>query len=350
MIGTACTSALSADKRRVVATCATAPVLTSAEYCSACTPLDATCHDNRPVDACCAWVQAPAQDAVRSTHVHEFAAADGVTAPNLACLAAPPAVGASRHVTLQGFVRLYAGGVDSAGVRIEIFQRNDDATLGDAVGTAVVTSTSDAPLSPQPSWSSTCPPGGCRLRPFTYSDVPTETQLVVRTSDALGSGNEFADLYEYDVYISASDVDSSGVAHVDVRALPATGMTSLLAGSGGLTLRPDRGLLTGEVHDCDDVRVSGATVDTDQPKEGDTFYFSDDESTPVLDVSRTGRGIGTSAVGRFLGLNLDPTSEVRVRALVRSGGTLFLAGASTVRVFPGAATTVTLRGRRAWQR
>ena len=349
VLAAACATTVPAEERRVRATCATAPALTNADFCGVCTRPVGTCQDDRPVDACCAWVQVPVDDAQRSLRVHEFAATDGVKTPNLTCLATPVAAGAPRSATLDGFVRLYANGADSSGVKIEVFAQQADASLGAPIGTAFVTSADDAPLSPAPTWSRGCGPGGCRLRPFEILDVPTETPLVVKTSDAKGAGSAWGDLYEYDVYVSNADVDRSGVARRDVLALAASDMKSLAAQVGGFTLQPNRGVLTGEVHDCDDVRLSGATVDADVPMDGATFYFEGDESAWLVDPTRTSQGVGTSAVGRFLALNLEAGPPVRVSALVRSGGVLSVAGTSTVRLFPGAATTVSLRGRRPWQ-
>jgi hypothetical protein len=361
LFATACSSSKStvtAGDGGTGATCAAPVTVASAEFCSTCTfastASPATCNNNRPMNACCAWVQEPKQEAQRGVGLHYFGSPDGTTTPNLDCLANPVAQGTPKTVTLKGFVKLFSSGNDSAGVKIEIYKgTNADGSLGDLVGTAFTTTSDDAkdaPQMPLPTWSSKCPTDGCKLRSYTYEGVPTETPLIVRTSDATGTGNTWSDLYDYNIYIPNSAVDGSNVAPYDPSAVAATDVNTVASAAGGFTVKPDKGVLAGEVHDCGDVRLSGAMVDTDLPHEGEMFYFNDVESDPLPDKTRAPQGLGTSKLGLFGALNIQTGTPMKISAVIKSGGKDVLLGTYTVQLFPGAITALSFRGRRPWQK
>ena len=340
------------------ATCSAPATLTSADFCSTCSfsgaANPATCANNRPLNACCAWVQEPKQEAQRGTSLHYFGSPDGTTTPNLDCLTTPVALGTPKTVTLKGFVKLFSSGNDSAGVKIEIYKEgpNHDGALGDLVGTAFTTSSDDqldAPQMPLPTWSSKCPTDGCRLRSYTYQGVPTEPRLIVKTSDATGTGNTWSELYDYNIYIPNSAVDATNVAPYDPSAVASTDVNTVASAAGGFTVKPDKGVLAGEVHDCGDVRISGAMVDTDLPHEGEMFYFNDVESDPLPDKTRAPSGLGTSKLGLFGALNIQTGTPMKISAVIKSGGKDVLLGTYTVQLFPGAITALSFRGRRPWQ-
>jgi hypothetical protein len=336
------------------ATCASPPTLTSSDFCKSCTistsANPAACKDTRPVNACCAWVEEPKQEAARGAGLHYFSGTGDV---NIGCLASPGALGPSKTITLKGFVKLFSSGNDSAGVKIEIFKEGSNGGLGDAIGTPFVTASDDAkdpPQTPLPTWSSKCPTDGCKLRSFTYPNVPTETPLVVKTSDAASAGSQWSELYDYNVYIANAIVDAgTNSASYDVSAVAATDVNTVASAAGGFTIKPDKGVLAGEVHDCGDVRVSGGMVDTDVPHEGEMFYFGDNEADPLPDKSRASSGLGTSKLGLFGALNLATGTPVRVSAVIRNKGQDVLLGTYTVQLFPGAITALAFRGRRPWQ-
>jgi hypothetical protein len=360
VLATACSSSKSpaaAGDGGAGATCAAPATLTSADFCATCSfsgdANPATCNDNRPMNACCAWVQEPKQEALRAVGLHYFGATDGVTAPNLGCLTSPVALGTPKAITLKGFVKLFSSGNDSTGVKIEIFKEGANGGLGDLVGTAFTTTSDDVkdpPQLPLPTWSSKCPTDGCKLRSYTYEGVPTETPLIVKTSDATGTGNTWSDLYDYNIYVPNSAVDATNVAPYDPSAVAATDVNTVASAAGGFTIKPDKGVLAGEVHDCGDVRLSGAMVDTDLPHEGEMFYFNDVESDPLPDKTRAPQGLGTSKLGLFGALNMETGTPMRISAVIKSGGKDVLLGTYTVQLFPGAITALSFRGRRPWQK
>jgi hypothetical protein len=332
--------------------CSTAPALGKADFCKGCTmsatASPSTCRPPRTVNACCAYVQPPAQELARGTGLNRYSSTDPTV--QLGCLDAPAALGAPKTVTLKSFVRVFSSGADSAGVKIEIFKEGANGALGDLVGAAVVTTNDDLknpPELPKPTWLKKCPDGGCTFRGFSYPGVPTETPLIIKTSDAAG-GDSWAPFYDYNIYFSNASVTAGDEVAYEPSAIAATDINTVASAAGGFTVRQDKGLLAGEVHDCGDVRLSGATVDTDAPHEGDMFYFGENESDPLPDKSRS--SLGTSKLGLFGTLNVPTGVPIKISALGKSGGQTVLLGTYTVQAFPGSVTALSFRGRRPWQK
>ena len=134
------------------------------------------------------------------------------------------------------------------------------------------------------------------------------------------------------------------------KASPGTLGFTIASAAGGFTIKADRGVIAGEVHDCGDVRLGGATVNTDYRPEGDMFYFGDNESDPLPDKTRTQAGLGTSKLGLFGALNYPTGTPIRISAAGKVGSTKVLLGTIVVQVFPGAVTALSFRGRRPWQK
>lgn len=334
------------------ATCQGAPDLAKDDYCASCTissnASPNTCKAPRVVNACCTFVQAPSQEVARGVGLVRYSSQDPTV--NLGCLDAPGEQGTPKTVTLKGFVRLFSSGGDSAGVQIEVYKEGPGGALGEKVGTPIATTDDDAknpPQMPKPTWLKKCPDGGCTFRAYEYKDVPTETPLIIKTSDAT-SGQRWAALYDYNVYFANSLVKGDNTIDYDPAAVAATDINTVASAAGGFTVKPEKGLLAGEVHDCGDVRLSGAMVDTDVGHEGEMFYFGDSESDPLPDRSRTSQG--TSRLGLFGTLNLTTGVPIRISAVGKTGGSTVLLGTYTVQVFPSAVTALSLRGRRPWQK
>jgi hypothetical protein len=334
------------------ASCEGAPTLEKDEFCSTCTmsasAVPATCKAPRTLNACCAFVQPPTQELARGTGLNRYST--DVATVDLGCLDAPPAQGTPKTVTLKGFVRLFSSGGDSAGVKVEIFKEGKDGALGEAVGTAVTTTNDDLknpPQMPKPDWLKKCPDGGCTFRAYEYAGVPTETPLIVKTSDGSGS-QQWAALYDYNVYLSNGKVGAADTYDYEISAVATTDLNTVASAAGGFTIRPDRGLLAGEVHDCGDIRLSGATVDTDAAHEGDMFYFGENETDPLPDKTRG--SLGTSKLSLFGTLNLPTGQPIKLSAVGKYNGQTVLLGSYTVQAFPGAVTALSFRGRRPWQK
>jgi hypothetical protein len=313
------------------------------EYCSMCSPA-AMCTSAKPIDACCVCTQQPKFELERATGLVYYSAPNNDKTIDLGCLDTPKAQGAPQMITVDGYVKLFSSGNDSLGVKIEIFQEGANGALGAPVGTPVITAMSDTCLMPKPTLLMNCPVDGCCFRHFTYANVPTETPLIIKTSDASGS-QKWAELYDYDIYFA-----NGAMPYYEPSSVAATDLNTVASAAGGFTIKSDRGLLAGEVHDCADVRLSGAMVNTDVPPEGDMFYFGENESNPLPDKSRGPAGQGTSKLGLFGALNYPTGKPVRISATGLYKGQTIIVGTYTVQVFPGAVTALSLRGRRPWQK
>jgi hypothetical protein len=344
------------------ASCTTAPKLEKDDYCATCTmsagATPAECRPPRVVNACCTWVQAPEATIARGVGLNRYSNNDPTV--QLGCLDSPDAMGTPKTVTLKGHVRLFSSGGDSAGVKIEIFKEGDNGALGEKVGQEFVTTMGDESLAKKEDWLEKCPETGCIYRPYTYAGVPTETRLVIKTSDAAG-GDTWAALYLYNAFFTNSQVTtdatlgevivsepSPGVNPEPISAVAATDINTIASAAGGFTVKADKGLLAGEVHDCGDIRLSGATVDIDAAHEGEMFYFGENETNPLPDKTRGARG--TSRLGLFGTLNVTTGVPTRVSAIGNFNGQTVLVGSSVVQTFPRSVTAIRFRGRRPWQK
>ncbi len=330
------------------AACQQAPKVEKDAYCETCTisptAQPAACKAPRTVNACCTWVAPPSNPLARGTGLNRYSGTDATI--NLACLDAPAAIGVSKTVTLKGFVRLFSSGNDSTGVKIEIFKENDDGSLGDAIG-APVTTTNDDNNVKKETWLSKCPEGGCVFRGYTYPNVPTETRLIVKTSDAAG-GTQWAALYDYNIFFPSSLASADNTIDYDPSCVAATDINTVASAAGGFSPSQDKGMLAGEVHDCGDVRLAGATVDIDAAHEGEMFYFGENEADPLPDKTRS--NAGTSKLGLFGTLNVTTGVPIRISAIGNYNGQTVLLGTHTVQTFKGAVTALRLQGRRPWQK
>ncbi|HEY1958930.1 MAG TPA: hypothetical protein VGH28_25130 [Polyangiaceae bacterium] len=315
---------------------------------SACPPVTPaqSCLESKPVAACCAWVQDPKNELARApSSLHNYGAPNGDLAVDLSCIDTPATQGTPQTVTLVGYLKVFVGSdQDSAGVKVEIFQEGTDGALGAPVGTAVTTDTTSP--SRTNTWLSGCPTDGCTERQFTYANIPTETPLIIHTSDGKSAGKWY-DFYDYNVYFSNASV-SGGQVTYDTTAVGTTDPLTVTA-TVGTSVSTSKGLLAGEVHDCGDVRLSGAMVNTDVRGETDMFYFTSDETNPTPDLTASTNGQGTSDLGLFGALNYQPGVPIHISAVGLQNGQRKLIGAYTVQVFAGAVTGLSLRGRRPYQ-
>jgi hypothetical protein len=311
------------------------------------------CTEAAPLDACCTWVGSPAAALTRATALHRFAAAAGQsTTPDLTCMAIPGSPGDAQTVTLTGYVWAWSTGMDTAGVTVQVYEENaanTDGTLAAMAVGGVTTKVSD-PVDPiDTRWDTYGCPDGCGYRRFVIPGVPTETALVLKTSDAIGGGM-WATAYEYNVVLRNEAIQTVAsvptVSH-DATAVAAVDVTTVAAAVG---LTANTGVVLGEVHDCapqdgstEGIRLQGASVGSNPPTE-QTYYFDRNEAHPLLDQTVT----ATGPLGAFALFN-PPTGAVRVTAVGQAAGATAMLGTYVVQVQPGAVTLLTLQGRRPWQ-
>lgn len=324
----------------------------------------AMCTPSTPVEACCTWVGEPNASLAPATNLHRYSAPAGSTKVDLSCLTSPGTMGAPANVTLTGYVWIFSNGVvDSSGnpsssnVSVEVYKEDlskGDGSLGAMVG-SYTTTPMDKPDPVDTTWLHNCSQG-CNLRQYTIKNIPTETPLIIKTSDASG-GTDWATVYDYNIYFSNAQVQAgfpgvsncpAGDACYDATAAAASDLGTVANAAGGISINGSQGLLAGEVHDCSDVRLSGATVNTDTRAETQMFYFTTDEGNPLPYTAAT----STSDLSLFGAINYPTNTPIRVTAVGEdpaAPGKLLMLGTYVVQMYPGAVTALALRGRRPWQ-
>ncbi len=177
---------------------------------------------------------------------------------------------------------------------------------------------------------------------YSYPNVPTETDLVILTQQS----GTWTPLYEYNDYIPTSEVMMEAGAPVwqhDVRALAVDDYSTIAQAALGEGITPGNGAVAGEVHDCGNVRLIGATVDVNVQRKLLT-YFTSNEANPLPDTSAT----STSPLGLYAALDVQP-GPVSVGALGLVNGKITTVGWYEAQVYPNSVTAVTFQGPRPFQ-
>ncbi len=299
------------------------------------------------------------------TQRREYCRSGTAGAPNLQCFqpGSYPTAGVSERVTVWGYVKVFGNGGDSQHIKISVHRVNEDGTAGELLGSAV-SDTTHAATGMEDVYSPsrdrvlfTRRAGG-----YAIPNIPTETELLIITegdpADSEAAGLWSHRIYDYNVVMLNSEIDTmpapAGVTGRSVRflarvisnsdwtAIPAT--STLTSG-----IPIGSGALAGEVHDCDDVRLSNATVESSPRRawDGPVVYFSENDTNPLPDLSRAERG--TSLLGTYALLDVAP-GPVRVSAVGYNAARQPVhLGSYRARVYPDSVTTVTFRGLRPWQ-
>lgn len=300
-------------------------------------PVDCLLVDSADVGQVCGVPFAdPGVASMRSMNVEEYA---GSGPPDLSCLApggypAPP--GVPETVTMNGHVRILSHGCESKSVSIEVHRVKrtggaDDGAIDALVGAPVTTSADCKSTGLKFDDSN----GNCGIRylcPYSYAGVPTETELIVKTS-----GAAWATMFEYNVYLPSSAVTSGAVAR-DLRALDADDYVIFPQAALGGPVAPGHGMILGEVHDCGDVRLAGAVVNVDVQKKL-LAYTTSNETYPLPDLAAD----VTSELGMYLALDVSP-GPARVAAAGKVAGELRTLGFARVQVMSDAVSLVTFHG------
>jgi hypothetical protein len=280
-------------------------------------------------------------EAKRTTDTAEYA---GTGPVDISCFekASWPAAAASQSVKVKGYARNFASGCDVVGATIEIYKVKrggaDDGALGDLIGSTVTIPNVDCTAELCKTVEAEKCSSGRTLRAFEYPNVPTETELIIKTGV---EANGYLTLYDYGIYIAASDVTNGEWTH-DVRVVAQGDYTLIPTTATGHPLSPGNGAIAGEIHDCGDVRISGASVDVSTDRS--MFYFTDNEEYPLPDPAKH----STSSLGLYAALDV-PEGPARVAAMAVVGGKLVSLGYYDVRVYADSISALTFRGFKAHQ-
>ena len=278
----------------------------------------------------------------RSENVDEFA---GSGPPALDCFVPatyPASVGPSEPVTVKGLVKIFSSGCESNNVEIEAYEvlrggaPEDEGKLGNLIGDGIVTSDDCEADGVGTDEGEDCEPLRYECT-FEYPDVPSETELVFVTR-----GSKWAPLYQYNFFIGNDEI-VDGEYERDLRALASDDYTLIPQVAIGGPVTPGNGVVAGEIHDCEDVRLRNAVADIDKDKFIVT-YFTSNEEAPLPDTSAT----GSSILSLYSAMDVDP-GPVTVAAAGEVDGQMVSLGVMTVQIFPDAVTSLTFRGLRPFQ-
>lgn len=318
--------------------------------CSSLTPIDnpdfckaeaskpncAVVGKNQKYDECGVAQLEPPGTLARSSKVKEYG---GTGDPQVSCFqqgSYPDKPGMSQTVKMKGTAVIFSHGCQSNSLTIEVYKvkrtgGTDDGALGSLVGSAVTTD-ADCSKTGVASVEEMC--SGMRYEcVYEYDGVPTETELVVKTS-----GSSWTPLYDYNIFIRSSAVMNGEYKH-DVRALASDDYGLISQTAIGAPITGGHGAIAGEVHDCGDVRLENAVVDVNVPRVALT-YFGNDEAHPLPDLGAK----GTSTLGLYSAIDVAPGQASIGAAGKTKDGKMVGLGFLRVQVFPDSVTTVTFRG------
>lgn len=308
----------------------------NSEFCSATAgELDcARVTPFQPNQVCGVPLRTPKGELERSASVQKYA---GTGPADLACYAPggyPAAPETPQMITLKGVAEIFSHGCESTDLTIEIWTVKrtggaDDAEPGALVG-AAVTTPADCKMDALATTDEEC---GTRYEcNFSYPNVPTETELLIKTY-----GPFWAPLYEYNLFVRNSAVQNL-MWEKNVRALAVDDYGVIAQVAIGSPITAGNGAIAGEIHDCGDVRIKNAIVDVNVPRKV-TTYFTDNEDHPLPDPAAQ----GTSTLGLYSAMDIAP-GPATIGAIGMVNGQIVTAGFFRARVYPDAVTSVTFRG------
>lgn len=294
--------------------------------------------------------------------------ADG-GALELACMGEPEVLGQSTSVRLQGCIDVFGlGGRAEPGIRVEIFSADKDPK-SDApdIGSTTIGVTTMAPgldCAGADAGSAPCLALECTKEgAYVMENVPVHVPLIMKAY--LPGDNSVIETYTFGVVFGAGDarvVDVAGVptvkysANVIYRSTYDTIPTLAGRQVEGQQFIGDglgRGVIAGEIHDCADKVVQGATVTTSQADASTKItYFNGNVDDPKPDLRRS----STGADGLYVVLNAS--TDAGTNAHVVSAAILdpsctdasdetcqcVSMSSRAVKVYPDSVSIVTLRG------
>ncbi len=322
--------------------------------------------------SCCTCIKVPVQPAVVTTCdlISEYCA-PSATDVDISCYQESgwPTLETSMAVTLHGPVDVYATGPGSDDILVEVFRVNADGNLGAMVGSftsdttcADVEALGMFPTQHESVEESTDCPGPCveKISPdntdcrdlgyYTIEGVPTNEPLIVRTSQATGTGL-WKDMISFNIWFFNDEIETHGgtdyvfykartVSTDDWRNIPvAAGDTNGVA--------PGYAAVAGEVHDCSDYRLSFVMAST-FPEANTLTYFNGVEEKLYPNLSRS--AYGTNHDGLYASIEIPADADgslvwVSAIAEVAGAGVVSL-GWQKAYIYPDTLTSVTLRGTR----
>lgn len=273
-------------------------------------------------------------------------------APDLSCVDDPAQLSAGREVTVQGCVEIFGlGGKAKVGLKIAFFDATQDPTsAAPAYGeTEILTKTGGSPE------AADCPKEGW----YSIEGVPTNRQLIIKVYEDQGPSQTAIPTYTYFEHLPDENV-VDGVVEYEANLIYASTYSTiptlggqLVDGSQVIYDGVGRGVIAGEVHDCNGELVQGASLSTtrfDSSTQVAYFDGNDEDPKPDLAVQST----NFDALYVVLNAKTAPATNDHgvVAAVLDPACTAddpadcecVKAGGATVRVFPDSVTLLSPDG------
>lgn len=319
---------------------------------------------------CCTCVRAPVRAAVTTTCdlLGEYCSSTAGN-PDISCFMPGgfPTQEPEGSATLHGPVDVYATGVDSDDILVQVYRGDTaDGNLGALVGEYVSDTTCPDHEADYPTHTETADevadcPGPCQekmspdnhdcrnLGYYVIEGVPTNVPLIIKTSDA--SGTSWKDMLSFNIWLFDDDIGADGgiAGHVyhKARVLSVDDWRNIPVAAGDTSgIAAGHAAVAGELHDCNDVRISFAMAAT-FPDANTLTYFNGVEEHLYPDLSRSVYGTNIDGLYASIEMEASPAGEpVYVSAIAQVGDEVVSLGWQKAFVFPETLTSVTLRGTR----
>jgi hypothetical protein len=232
------------------------------------------------------------------------------SAPNFSCVANPETLAAGQNVTLEGCVDIFGiGGKAKPGLKIAFFDVSQDPTSGDTVPaygeTDIAVKAQEGPLQAE---AAECSKEGF----YRIENIPTNKPLNIKVYDTdEGFAQTAIPTYSWFVYMEDEKV-VDGVLDYEANLVYKTTYDSIPTLGGkrvdGQQVIYDgegRGVIAGEIHDCDGQLVKDAAVTTSR-FDNDTkmAFFNGDTEDPTPDPALS--ATNTDALYAVLNAATDP--------------------------------------------
>ena len=295
-----------------------------------CTTLNKTTNKGICLSKICATL--PTEDATTGK--------DGKGTPDLSCLdKAPELPKGPEKATYWGPVETFGLDKDTDGIKVEIFEYNDNGKLDKPIGSTTSTNEDDKSCKDACTGGKICFQGSCHKKStsdnnkvgyFAIKDVPTNKLLVFRTS-----GPELVTTIQYFLWVPADKVKDGRYKE---RAFVITNTTkSLIPPSAGISaIHPGNSAIAGEIQDCTGKQIENSTV-TLSVLSNKLAYFNAETERPDRTLN------ATSNSGIYSALNIKVANEgvVRLVAAAKVGGKTKLVADFKARLFPDGITILT---------
>jgi hypothetical protein len=283
---------------------------------------------------------------------------------DLACIGSPPALEQSAAVRLQGCIDVFGlGDRAKSGIKVAVFAddqnpKTDVPEFGE-VEIKVQEDATGLDCAGANANDAACLSLGCdRKGAYVIDGIPVHVPVTMKVYKP--GDSTIIDTYTWGtVFDYLDNAAVNGVVTYDANLIYSSTWDSIptLAGrliDGGLDVGDGvgRAVIAGEIHDCKDKLVQGASVTTDQSDATTKVtYFDGNDADPKPKLSR----LSTNTDGLYVVLNASTdvatgtdlhtiTAGVLAPGCTGEDCTCLSLGSRTIRAFPDSVSIVTLRG------